>query len=103
MTYAVRDGWIDRVLRDVAFDAQIVVRAPVTRQRATLLLHLVRGLPCARDHFADAAHRLRIAAYHADGAEVMKNVFGRNRLAANPALRERHVLRQIGVEMMTHH
>ena len=72
-------------------------------KRAALLLHLVGGLPGARDHFADAAHRLRIGADHADRAQVVQNILGGDRFAANPAFGERHILRQILIEMMADH
>ena len=42
-------------------------------------------------------------AHHADRAEVVENVFGRDRFAANAAFGERHILRQIRIEMMADH
>jgi hypothetical protein len=72
-----------------------------TRRAACFILSAV--LPRARDDFADAAHRLRITAHHSNRAEIVENVLRRNRLAADAALRERDVLRQIRIEVMTHH
>src|SRR3954447_4768731 len=43
--HPMRDGRIDRVFRNVAPGAQIVVPGDVTRQRAALALHLIGRLP----------------------------------------------------------
>ena len=90
---AVRDRRVDRVLRDVAPDPEVVVGA-VAGERAALLLHLVRGLPGPQHDLADPAHRLAVARDHADRAEVVQDVLGGDRLAADPALGERDVLGQ---------
>ena len=90
---AVRDRRIDRVLRDVAAHAQVVMARLVARQRTTLTLHLVRGLPRAADHFADAAHRLRVGRHHAERAEVVQHVLGGNRLRPDARVGERDVFR----------
>ena len=68
----VRDRRVDRVLRDVPFHAQVVAALGFARQRTALHAHLVRGLPRPHDHFADAAHRLRVGRHHADRAEVVQ-------------------------------
>ena len=52
---------------------------------------------------ADAAHRLAVARHHADRAEIVQDVFGRDRLAANAALGERHVLGDVLVEVVADH
>ena len=44
---------------------------------------------------ADPAHRLRIGAHHADGAPIVQNVLGRDRLRPNPTLREGDVFRHL--------
>ena len=49
----VRDCRVDGVFGDVALGAHIVVVAFLLRKAPALLLHLVRGLPGADDHFAD--------------------------------------------------
>ena len=100
---AVRDRGIDRVLRDVAADARLSLAPLVAGQRSALAAHLVRGLPRAADDFADAAHRLAVARHHADRAEVVQHVLGRDRLAADPALGERDVLGDVLVEVVAHH
>ena len=74
-----------------------------SRQAAALLAHLVGRLPGARDDFADAAHRLGVGTDDADRAEVVQNVLGRDRFAADAAFGEGHVLGQILVEMMADH
>ena len=57
-------------------------------QFSKLRLHLVRRLPSPRHHFADAPHRLRIARNHAEHAQIVQNILGRDGLRANPRLRE---------------
>ena len=73
------------------------------RERAALHLHLVRGLPGARDDLADAAHRLRVRADHRERADVVQDVLGGNRFLADAALGKRDVFRDAGVEVMAHH
>ena len=53
------------------------------RQPAALHLHFMRRLPGANDHFAHTPHRLRIGGHHADGAQVVQDVFRRDGLSAN--------------------
>ena len=62
MTDPVRNGRIDRVLGDVAFDATVVVRGRITAlgQCTPLDLHLVGRLPGAQNDLSDATHRLRV-------------------------------------------
>src|SRR4029453_19490851 len=45
------DGWIDRILGQISFDAHIVVAWRVLWEWAALLLHLAGGLPRATDDF----------------------------------------------------
>ena len=61
------------------------------------------GLPGAADDFADASHRLTVTRHHADGAEIVQDIFGGDRLATDPALGKRHVLWHVRVEVMTDH
>ena len=89
---AVGDGGIDRVLGDVALDADIVVVAGLLLQPAALLLHLVGGLPGADHDLADPAHRLAVGRHHREGAHVVQDVLGGDRLLADAALGEGHVL-----------
>ena len=103
VAHAVGDRGIDRVFGDVAFDAEIVVAAGFAGQAAALLFHFVGGLPGARDDFADAAHRLAVAAHHADRAEVVQNVFRGDGFAANAAFGKRHIFGQVRIEMMADH
>ncbi|MDT4835700.1 hypothetical protein FQZ97_693740 [compost metagenome] len=100
---AVRDGGVDRVLGDVALDAEVVVARAVFRQCAALALHLVGRLPGADDHLAHAAHGLAVAAHHADGAHVVQDVFGRDGLAADAAFCEGQVFGDARVQVVAHH
>src|SRR6476660_7469752 len=103
MTDAVSDGRVDRVLGDIAFDAEVIVATRLLRQPATLLFHLVRGLPRLRDDLANTPHGLAIATHHADGAEIVEDVFGRDRFATDTAFRKSDILRQAWIEMMANH
>ena len=109
---AVRERRVDRVLGDIALDARVVVARRVGRQaarprvggeRAALELHRVRGLPGADDDLADAAHRLRVGAEHADRAEVVQHILGGDGFAPDAALGEGQVLGDAGVEVMADH
>src|SRR5206468_166814 len=92
-----------RVLRDITFDAEVVAGAALPRQAAALLFHFVGRLPGAGDDFADAAHGLRIRAHHADRAEVVEDVLGRDGFATDAALCEGDVLWQTGIEVVADH
>ncbi len=89
---AMRDRRVDRVFGDIALGAEIVVVARFLGQAAALHLHLVRGLPGADRHFADAAHRLAVRRNDRERAEIMQDVLGGDRLLADAALGEGHVL-----------
>ncbi len=70
---------------------------------AELHLHLVGGLPGADDGLADPAHRLRVRAHHADDAAIMEHVLGTDRLGADAALGECHVLGDVPRQVMADH
>ena len=102
--HAVRDRRVDRVLRDVAPDAQVVVRRrarPASRPRCSRILCAVCQVRVI--DLADAAHRLAVARDHADRAEVVQDVLGGDRLAADAALGERDVLGDVRVEVVADH
>ena len=61
------------------------------------------GLEQAGEAFADAAHRLGVGGVHADGAEVVEDVFGGHGLRPDAAVGEGDVFTDIGVEMVAHH
>jgi len=44
-----------------------------------------------------------VAGHHADRAQVVEDVLRRDGLAADPALRERHVLDDLAVEVVADH
>ena len=82
--HALSDGRVDGVLADVALDAEVVdAGAFVFGQEAALHFVLVRCVPGAEDDFAAAAHGLRVRGHHADGAEVVEDVFGGDCFGAN--------------------
>ena len=101
--HAMRDRRIDRVLGDIALGPDVVVVAPLLGQHAALALHLVRGLPGADGHLADAAHRLAVGGDDAEDAEVVQDVLGGDRLTLDAALGERHVLGDVRVEVVADH
>ena len=96
-------GRVDRDLGDVALQAMVVVAAGVLRQRTPLHFHLVGGLEGAGDHLTHAAHGLGVAGDDREGAEVVKDVFGGDRFAADPRLGEGHILGNLGIEVVAHH
>ena len=60
MADAVGDGGVDGQLGHVAFHAGVVMPVGVAGQRATLLFHLVGGLPATHAHLTHATHGLRV-------------------------------------------
>ena len=100
---AVGDRRVDRVLGDVALGAEVVVLARLAGQAPALAAHLVGGLPGADHDLADPAHRLAVGGHHREGAEVVQDVLGRDRLLADAALGEGHVLGDARVEVVAHH
>src|SRR5262249_27066746 len=101
--YAVRNRRVDRVFRNVAFDAQVVVPGGFARQSTALVFHFVRRLPRTGDHFANAAHRLAVTGHHADRAEVVEDIFGGDGFAANAAFGKRDILGKVRIEMVADH
>jgi hypothetical protein len=99
---AVCDRRADGVFRNVTAGAVVVGRA-IAVQRAAAALHHVRGLPGADDDLTDPSHRLRVAADHRDGTEVVQQVFGGDRRRADAAFGEREILWDAGIEVVTHH
>ena len=99
----MRDGRVDGVLGDIALRTKIVMFGRITLERATLHFHLVRCLPGARDHLADAPHCLRVRRDHRKSAEVMKDILCSNSFTANPGLGEGNILGDARIEMMAHH
>ena len=61
----------------------VVVAIGIFRKRSPLHLHLVGRLEGSGDHFANAAHGLGIAGNDREGTQVVKDVFGGNRFAAD--------------------
>ncbi len=89
----MRDRRADRVLGDVALQ-------PLVGRAAALARHHVRGLPGADDRLAHAPHGLRVAADDRDRAEVVQDVLGGDRRAADARLGEREVLRDLRVQVV---
>jgi len=102
-TDAMGQGRVDRHLGDVALQAMVVVAAGVLRQCTPLHFHLVGGLEGAGDHFSHTTHGLGVAGDDREGAEVVKDVFSGDRLAADPRFGEGHILGNLGVEVVAHH
>ena len=100
---AVGNRGIDRELGDVAPHAHVVASGFFAGQRSALALHFVRGLPGARDDFADPAHRLRIGRHHADRAQIVKHVFGGNRFGPDARFGESHIFGNRRAQMMANH
>ncbi len=91
------------VYLDVTLDPEIIASGFFAGQGPALPAHLVRRLPSASDDFADSAHGLGIGTHHADRAQIVEDVLGRDGFAANAAFSESHVLGQIGIEMVADH
>ena len=100
---AVGDGRVDGVFGNVTFDAGVVVVARLFGQATALHFHLVRGLPGAQDHLADAAHGLRIRRHHAQRAQIVENVFGGDGLGADARLGEGQVFGDGRIQVMADH
>ena len=104
MAHPLRDGRIDRVLAHIALHPEIICPRPlIFFQRTPLHLVLMRRIPRPQDDFAAAAHGLRVRGHHADGAEVVQHVFGRNGLGADARFGEGDVFRNVAREVVADH
>ena len=68
-----------------------------------MALHFVGGLPGADDDLADPPHRLAVRRHHAERAEIVQDVLGGDRFAADAALGKGDVLGDARIEVMAHH
>ena len=100
---ALRNRRIDCVFGDIALGARVIIIAFFFWQAATLHLHLMRGLPGADNHLAHSAHRLAVGRHHADGADIMQNIFCRDGFLANAAFGKGHIFRNARIKMMAYH
>ena len=90
---AVRDRRVDRVLGDVALDAEVVVAPALAGKRGRAAPSSCAAVCQVRMiDLADAAHRLAVRRHHRERAEVVQDVLGRDRLLADAALGEGDVL-----------
>ena len=85
MADTVRNGGVDGKLGNVAFHPGVVISVGIAWQLAALHFHFVCGLPATQNHFTHTAHGLAVRAEHADGTEVMQDVFGCYGFFANTA------------------
>src|SRR5450432_905716 len=97
------DSWIDSVLGYVTLDPKIIIPSCVLRQRTPLDFHFMGGLPCTHDHLPDAAHRLRVTAYHAEYAEIVQDVFGGNGFWADTTLGKGDIFRNTCIQVVAYH
>ncbi len=72
-------------------------------KRTALLLHLVGRLPGPDDHFANAAHRLRIARHDRERPDIVQHILSHHRLGANPGIGEGDILRHLRAQVMADH
>ncbi len=103
MTDAHGDGRVDGVLGNVAFDPRVVGPVVILLQRAALHFHLVRGLPGTGNHLTDAAHGLRVGGDHAEGTQVMQDVFSSDGFAANARVGKSNVFGNGRIKVVTDH
>lgn len=104
VAHALSNGGIDCVLADVSLDAEVVGACTfILLQYAPLQLVLVSRVPRSEDNFATTTHGLGVGRHHADGPEVMEDIFGGDCFRADPRLRKRHVFRDVLGQMMTDH
>ena len=84
--------WLEQTT-ETHLDPLIVDALPrLLAERADALLHLARRAPSARHDLADAAHGLRVGRDDRDGARVLQDVLGRDRLGADARLGEGDIL-----------
>ena len=103
MANAVCNGRVDAELGDVALHACVVIAFSIAWQFTALYFHFVRRLPAAQNHFTHTAHGLAVGAEHADGAQVMQDVFGGNGFFADAAFCKCQVFCNGRVEVMADH
>ena len=83
--------------------SEVIVLALIFGKSASLFPHLMSRLPGPDDDLSDATHGLAVARHHADRAQVMKNIFRGDRLAANAAFGKGDVFRDFRIEVVTNH
>ena len=103
MRNSMRDGGVDRVFRDIAADAEIVIFARLLGQAAALFAHLIGGLPCADDHFAHPPHCLTVRRNDRKRAHIVQDVFGGDGFAADAAFGEGDIFGDGFVQMVADH
>lgn len=104
VAHSLRDGWVDGVFTDVPLHSEVVnLGAFVFLEEAALHFVLVRGVPGAEDDFAAAAHGLRVRRHHADGAEIVENVFGCDGFGADAGFGEGDIFGDVATEMVADH
>ena len=100
----MRQGWIHRVLAHVSLDPEVVRSGVfVLWQGASLKLVLVCRVPRSQDDLTAATHGLRVRRHHADGAEVVQDVFGGDGLSAYARLGKGNVLGDVLGEVVADH
>ena len=102
-TNPVSNGGIDGVLRDVPLNPKVVMSGIVLGKTTPLHFHFVGRLPGSTDHFSDSAHRLRVRRDHRERAQIVQNVFGRNRLASNARFGKCNVFGNARIKMVADH
>ena len=103
MRNTMRDGGVDGVFGDIAFDTEVVVTGGIFCQRTALDFHFMRGLPGADNHLTNTAHGLRVGGHHGKRAQVMENIFGSDGFAADTAFRKRNILGNGRIQMVADH
>lgn len=104
MTDTLRQRRIDCIFTDIPFDT-VVISASILilRERASLLLILMRRVPGAEDNLATATHCLGIRGHHTDSACVVEHVFGFDGFSADTAVCEGDVFGDVLGQVVAGH
>lgn len=104
MTDTLRQCRIDRVLTDIPLDTMVISTSIlILRERASLLLILMRRVPGAEDDLAAAAHCLGIRGHHTNSACIVEHVFSLDGFGANTAVCEGNVFGDVLGQVVARH
>jgi len=100
----LRQRRINCIFTDIPLDAMVIRSSIIIlRERASLLLILMRRIPSTEDNLTAAAHCLRIRRHHTDSTCVVEHVFSLDGFSADTAVCEGDVFRDVLGQVMAGH
>lgn len=93
MADSLRDSRVDCVLADVPLHSVVIsTQVLILLQSSSELLINMREIPRARNDLATSAHRLGVRRHHANGSDIVQNIFRAYCLSADAGFCKSDVL-----------